>query len=254
MRLLPPRPDYGAAGVAATVYTALYLAGKDPVASGFAALLAAILVLPLLFMARELTVFRATRVLGPQEAGTVAEWIAEAGTAVGVREGITVLYAFRKGFGLQVMQLGQAVLDREESQFGIVQLMHRAAWNASPAATRTRKGRIVVAVPGRVMEFLYQLAGRSRGGVYMRVSSAGHVKLVYTIIKEIAKAANQGAGRVYLAYLATKAFVKMMLRGWIRIDDRLVQRIDKIVPPEPPWVRSKIARQLSEEARLAVAP
>ena len=250
---LPPKPDKGAVAAALLVIGVLKAVGFDWSSAIVAGIVVGIVILPFLFMAREFAVFRSRRELKPDEAGVVAEWIREAGYAAGVRSPITVLYTFRKGLGLQVVQLGAA--EREEAQLGLLQLLHRAAWSAMPAAARTKRGSILVAVPGRVMETLHQLMGRGRQGVYMRVETPGHVRLAYNIVKELVRAGNQGAGGVYAAYVATKALARMLMKGWIVLGEpSLAEEIDRIVPPEPWWVRRRVKQQLAEEASLAIRP
>ncbi len=250
---LPPKPDRGAAASALAAGLVLKALGLETASAVIGGIVVGIIVLPFLFMARELAVFRSRRELRPDEAGMVAEWIREAGIAVGVHSPITVLYTFRKGLGLQVMQLGSA--EREEAQLGLIQLLHRAAWSAMPAAAKTKKGSILVAVPARVMETLHQLMGRGRQGVYMRLERPGHVRLAYNIVKELARAGNQGASGVYAAYLATKALARMLMKGWIVIaEPDLAEKLDSLIPPEPWWVRRRVQQQLSEESSLTIAP
>jgi len=250
--VLPPRPDTGAAAAAALVAGLVYLASESLGAAIFAAMIAGLFAVPLLLLARELVLFRARRVLEPQEAGLVADWIAAASAAVGARE-VAVLYAYRRGAGIQVVQLG-SVVSQEEAQAGLLALLHRAAWNALPAATRTRRNRLVVAVPARIMEILYSLARRGRDGPYLELSTASHVRLAYGIVREIASAANRGAGRAYIAYLATKGFTKLLIAGRIRLAASLTERIDKLVPSEPWWVRRRVVHQLRDESSLSVTP
>jgi len=230
----------------------VYLASSSVGAAVFAAFIAGLFSLPLMLIARELALFRARRVLEPREAGVVAEWIAAAGAAVGAGE-VSVLYTYRRGAGIQVVQLGSAV-SQEEAQAGLLSLLHRAAWSALPAASVTRRGKLLVAVPARIMEMLYGLSGRGRDGPYLELSKSSHVRLVYGVLRELAGAANRGAGRVYTSYLATKAFTKMMLSGRIRLSPGMAGHVDTLVPWEPWWVRRRVRRQLEEEARLVVHP
>ncbi len=250
--VLPPRPDTGAAAAAALVAGLVYVASESLSAAVFAAMIAGLFAVPLLLLAREMVLFRARRVLEPQEAGMVADWIAAAGAAVGARD-VAVLYAYRRGAGIQVVQLGSAV-SQEEAQSGLLALLHRAAWNALPAATRTRRNKLIVAVPARIMEMLYSLARRGRDGPYLELTTASHVRLAYGVVREIAGAANRGASRTYTAYLATKAFTKLLLSGRIRLSAGLSERIDRLVPSEPWWVRRRVVQQLREESGLAVTP
>lgn len=253
--LLPPKPDKGSLAVAAVLFLALHYRGYDKGTALFVSLLTAVIVFPLLFMARELVLFRPRRVLDPKEAGLVAEWVQEAGSAVGFKGSIAVFYTFRRGLGLQVMQLGGVMLEREEAQAGLIQLIHRAAWSAMPAATRTSKGRLIVAIPAMVMEALHSVMGRGRSGVYLRVSNTSHLKLAYGLVKELVKAAaTQSLNRFYVAYLATKALARMVLQGWLRIDEVIAARIDSLIPPEPFWVRSRVRSQLEQEALLSLSP
>jgi hypothetical protein len=249
---LPPRPDIGAAAVAAAAAVAVYLASGSPGGAFFAGVIAGLFSLPLLLLAREFALFRARKVLEPREAGLVADWIAAAGAAVGAGD-VSVLYTYRRGAGIQVVQLGSTV-SQEEAQAGLLALLHRAAWSALPAAAVTRRGKLMVAVPARIMETLYALAGRGRDGPYLELRRAGHARLVYGVLRELAGAVNRGAGRAYTAYLATKAFARMMLAGRIRVAPGLVDRLDRMVPWEPWWVRRRVMRQLAEESGLAVQP
>lgn len=238
--------------VAAIVGGLVYAASESLSAALFVALIAGLFSLPLMLIARELALFRARRVLEPREAGVVAEWIAAAGAAVGAGE-VSVLYTYRRGAGIHVVQLGSAV-SQEEAQAGLLSLLHRAAWSALPAASVTRRGKLLVAVPARIMELLYAISGRGREGPYLELRGVGHVRLVYGLLRELAGAVNKGAGRVYTAYLATKAFTRMMLSGRIRLSPELVERVDTLVPWEPWWVRRRVRRQLEEEAGLVVEP
>jgi len=249
---LPPRPDVGAALVSAAVGLLVYVASRSPGAAVFAAFIAGLFSLPLMLLARELALFRARRVLEPGEAGVVAEWISAAGAAVGARD-VSVLYTYRRGAGIQVVQLGSSV-SQEEAQAGLFTLLHRAAWSALPAASVTRRGKLLVAVPARIMETLHGLTQRGRSGPYLELRGAGHVRLVYGLLRELAGAVNRGAGRVYTSYLATKAFTRMLLSGRIRLSPGLAQALDTLVPWEPWWVRRRVRRQLEEEARLVVQP
>ena len=97
--------------------------------------------------------------------------------------------------------------------------------------------------------------GRGRSGVYLNASRPGHLRLAYTVVRELARAANQrAASRVYIAYQATKAIAKMLMRGWIRVDPGLAERLDEVVPAEPWWVKRRVAKQLAEESMVAVKP
>jgi hypothetical protein len=249
---MPPRPDYGA--ILASLGTALllYLAGANTVAIFFVSFIIGMLSLPLLLMAREIILFKARKVLTPEQAGLVAEWIQEAGSSIG-HKNVVVLYAFRKGYNLQVVQLG-GMIAREEAQLGLLQLMHRAAWNAMPAAGRSIKGALIVAVPARIMELFYSLTGKSRHGVYIRATSISHIRLVYGLLKEMIRAAHQNMDRVYVAYVATKALTDMIVKGWLRLSDLIVDKIDEVIPPEPYWVKNKVKMQLAQEAAYSIEP
>ena len=249
---LPPRPDIGAAAVALVVGMAVYLGSHSLGGAFFAAVIAGLFSLPLLLVAREMTLFRARKILEPGEAGLVADWIAAASSAVGAKD-VSVLYTYRRGAGIQVVQLGSSV-SQEEAQAGLFALLHRAAWSALPAASLTRRGKLLVAVPARIMETLYSLTGRGRDGPYLELRRTSHVRLVYGVLREIAGAVNKGAGRAYTAYLATKAFARMLLTGRVRLAPDIAAKLDTLVPWEPWWIKRRIKRQLEEEASLAVTP
>ncbi len=249
---IPPRPDHGAVFASLATALLLYLAGASTIAIFFVSFIIGMLSLPLLLMAREIVLFKARKILTPEQAGLVAEWIQEAGSSIG-HKNVVVLYAFRKGYNLQVVQLG-GMIDKEEAQLGLLQLMHRAAWSAMPVAGRSIKGALIVAVPARIMELFYTLAGKSRHGVYIRATSTNHIRLVYGLLKEMVRAAHKNIDRVYVAYMATKALTNMIVRGWLRFSDLIIDKIDEIIPPEPYWVRNKVRMQLAQEATYSVEP
>lgn len=249
--LLPPRPDLGAVGVAAAA-AALILVGGSPL--GLAIVTGAVvgvIALPLFLLFREIALFHSRRVLRPEEAGLVAEWLQAAGAAVGAGS-VTVLYTYRRGAGLQVMQLGSTA-QGEHIQGSLLAHIHRAAWNALPAAFSSG-GRVYVAVPARIMEWLYSIAGKSRSTAYLRPHSKGEVKTVYRILRELAQAASRGASRLYTAYTATKAFTRLVVSGAIRLDPQIADKVDSLVPAEPPWIRHRVVKQLREEMANTIPP
>ncbi len=248
-----PRPDYGAAAVAVGVAVLVLATGGGPGAALFAAVIAGLFSAPLFLIAREITMFSTRRPLEPGEAEVVADWLRSAGAAVGARS-VTVLYAYRKGAGIQLVQLGGATGQGEAEQGGLLGLIHRSAWTGLPSAARTPSGGLLVAVPARIMDTMYRMAGRGREGSYLSLTSRSHVRLVYGTLREMADALNRGAGRLYAAYIATKAFTRLLVKGRIRLSPELAARVDSLVPVEPWWIRRRIRRQLMEEAALAVQP
>ncbi|ALL00963.1 hypothetical protein Pyrde_0915 [Pyrodictium delaneyi] len=252
--VLPPRPDIGAIAVAGAVIVLAVATGTPVGVALVTGIVVGVIALPILFLVREMALFHSKRPLRPEEAGVVAEWFSRASSIVGARE-VTVLYTYRRGAGLQVMQLGLAGNSRsnEALQGNLVALIHRAAWNALPAAL-SAGSRVYIAVPARIMEYLYRLSGRSRTTVYLHLHSREQVRMVYRILREIAQAVNRGAGRLYVAYMATKAFTRLLVAGAIRLDPGVAENIDSLVPAEPPWIRRSIARQLYEEALQSIEP
>jgi hypothetical protein len=60
--------------------------------------------------------------------------------------------------------------------------------------------------------------------------------------------------RVYVAYVATKALTDMIVKGWLRLSDLIVDKIDEVIPPEPYWVKNKVKMQLAQEAAYSIEP
>jgi len=249
--ILPPRPDIGAVAVALAVTGIVAAKNAPPSIALITGVVVGVIALPVLFLVREMVLFHSRKPLRPEEAGLVAEWLRKAGGAVGADE-VTVLYTYRRGAGLQVMQLGSPV-HGEALQGSLLALIHRAAWNALPAALSSGS-RVYIAVPARIMEWLYSISGRSRSSVYLHLRSRDQVRMVYHILRELAQAVNRGASRLYIAYMATKAFARLLVAGAIRLDPSLAEKVDSLVPVEPPWIRRSVARQLDEEAVQAIEP
>lgn len=235
-------------------------AGTSVAAAAIVAGIIGVIVLPAFLFVREVAVFSPTRILGPQEAGLVAEWFLKAARLLGIGS-LSIFYTYRKGAGLQVVQLsGSPVSSRHGEESGSVQgalavLIHRAAWHAMPAVTRLEKN-VFVAIPARIMETLYSLAGKGARGAYLSLHTRGHVKLVYKTLYELASAGQPRTGnnRVYTSYLATKTFTRMLVEGDIRISPELAEKIDSLVPVEPPWIRRRVLKQIEEESRAFIEP
>lgn len=231
-------------------------AGTGIAAAVIIAGIVGVMVLPVLMFIREVAVFSPTKVLEPREASVVAEWLLEAARSLGVN-GLTVFYTYRQGTGLQVVQLSGSPLPSKKGEGGVQSalavLVHKAAWHAMPAVMRVDK-TVYVAIPARIMETLYSLSGKGPRGAYLHLLNKNHVKLVYRTLYELAATTMQTSNRVYTAYLATKAFTKMLIRGTIRLSAELAQVIDDLIPLEPPWVRRKVVEQIRLEAMTAIEP
>lgn len=233
------------------------VAGTGIAAAIIIAGIVGIMVLPVLMFIREVAVFSPTKVLEPREAGIVAEWLLEAARSLGI-SGLAVFYTYRRGTGLQVVQLSGSPLPSKRDEGGGVQsalavLVHKAAWHAMPAVMRVDK-TVYVAIPARIMETLYSLSGKGPRGAYLHLLNKNHVKLVYRTLYELATTTLEANNRVYAAYLATKAFTKMLIKGAIRLSSELAQVIDDLVPMEPPWIRRKVIEQIQLEAITAIEP
>jgi len=231
-------------------------AGTSVAAAAIVAGIVGIMVLPVLMFVREVAVFSPTKVLEPREAGIVAEWLLEAARSLGVGS-LVVFYTYRRGTGLQVIQLSGSPLPSKKGNEGLQSalavLVHKAAWHAMPAVMKLDKA-VYVAIPARIMETLYSLAGKGPRGAYLYLGNKSHVKLVYKTLYELASTTLPGNNRVYAAYLATKAFTKMLISGSIRLSPELAQIIDELIPMEPPWIKSKVVEQIKLEALTAIEP
>lgn len=246
---IPPRPDYSALLLSASTATVLYLMGTDTTLILLISFIVGVTALPLFLIAREIILFGSKNSLSYEQVETVAEWIRELGLLLGYRN-VVVLYAFRKGLSLHVIQLGD--ISEEEAQAGLPHLIYRTIWSSVPAVRLSVKRSIIVVVPARIMETLYSLVEKSRRGIYLRATSVDHIKLVYRLLKEMIIAAYQKAGRVYVAYMATKALTDAIIKGLIRFSDTLIAEIDEAIPFEPYWVKARVKAQLAEESTYII--
>ena len=46
----------------------------------------------------------------------------------------------------------------------------------------------------------------------------------------------------------------MLISGSIRLSPELAQIIDRLIPMEPPWIKSKVVEQIRLEALTAIEP
>ncbi|ABM80890.1 hypothetical protein [Hyperthermus butylicus] len=251
--LTPPRPDIGALVVAVMVGALLVAAGKPTGLAFFLAAVAGLVALPILFLARELAVFHAGRKpLEPSKAGLVADWVAAVAREAGAQK-TSILYVYRRGVSLQVVQFGEPIARERNPRLeaGLTWLVHRAAWNGL-LATMLHRGLLIVALPARTMHMLYRLVGWDRHGPYVVLKGKEAVITVYRALREMLTALSQGANRAYIAYAATKLATRLLVRGLLRIDPTEAERLDALLPAEPPWVRWRVQRQLAEEAVEAI--
>jgi len=48
--------------------------------------------------------------------------------------------------------------------------------------------------------------------------------------------------------MSSKIFVKLMLKGSIRVDDSIIEKVK--LPFEPPWISVKVRKQLAQETAI----
>jgi len=233
---------------------ALLAAAGQPLGTAvFLGMVASVLSLPVLLLAREFALYSTRTPLPPERAGKVADWLSAVAREAGA-ERPTVLYVYRKGVAMQLVQFGEPLLvagenrgDRRRLEFSVAALVHRASWNGLAAASMLN-GRLIVAVPARTMNVLEGLAEAGRRGVRLRAETPGQLRTIYRIVRELVSAVNSTGSRLLAAYQATKLTAKLLLNGLLAVQGEALKNMDKLIPSEPPWIRWRVLRQLAEEA------
>jgi hypothetical protein len=226
----------------------------------FLGIVASILSLPILLLAREFALYSARTPLPPERAGKVADWLTAVAREAGA-EKPTILYVYRKGVAMRLVQFGEPILvagekeggDRRRVEFSIAALVHRASWNGLAAASILR-GRLIVAIPARTMNVLEPLAEMGRRGIRLRVETPSQLRTVYRIVKELTSALHTPESRLLAAYMATKLIAKLLLNGSLVVSGKALEEMDKLIPSEPPWIRRKVLKQLNEETIYTIQP
>ncbi len=243
--IAPPRPDYAAVLAASGVASVVYLASSDAGLAAAVAIVVGLLVFPLAFVARELAYL--ARDVDQSGASRVYEWVAGVASRLGVK-GVQLAYTVRTGVGgIQVVSLG-GTADPAGSR--ITAMLHRAAWHGAPVAEYSG-GRLLLVVPGLVMERLTSLAVREGKKVSMLVTSVADMKLVYSVLKSIARAIT--GSKPLAAYIASKLVPRLVTEGMIALaaSPRTLERLEKLMPFEDPITRFRVRRQLRLEQRLS---
>jgi hypothetical protein len=244
--LLIPRPDVGSLLVAAAVGSVAYLLGASAGASVLLALVSSVVALPILIVIREVQLFTSRDQVSENDVGMIAEWL-DAVTRAAGGGGAVTLYVYRKGTGLQVLQLGGDLRLDRGGNLAVAMLVHRAAWSGFTVAEPLHPGKLVVLLPAAVASLIRDIVERGGRGVYVTLKSQETAKMVYRIIKTIVSGLHRSASRAYVAYLATKVLAALLIRGRIRADEALAHKLDEIIPSEPFWIKKKVVEQLQLE-------
>ena len=223
----------------------------------FLAIVASILSVPILLLAREFSLYTTSKPLSPERAGRVADWILAVAREAGA-DRASILYIYRKGIAMQLVQYGEPLLvagskpaERRRLEFSLAALVHRASWNGLAAASLYRN-LLIVAVPARTMEELAYLTEPGRKGVKLEVETASELKRVYRLVKELVGALNPSSSGLLAAYTATKLIAQLILDGLLAVRGEALEKMDRLLPAEPWWVRRKVVKQLEEEATSVI--
>ncbi len=247
IRIVPPRPELVSALAAFTIGGLVYAATHDPAAGVVSAILIAIIVAPILIAMREFTLLSGSRNLSPEDVHPLLDWLVYAARLGGCKSSIAILYAVRRAAEIQLVYVSSSnIALGAGEEYGLAASIHRAAWQGRPVALE-RSGVVFLAIPTLLLERLVSMIEKRKAIPILRVRSISDAKLVYSMLREL-MAASRGLKGVQLAYHSYKLFTRLVLEGRLAIDWSIAEKLERLMPFEHFWVKSKVVRQVEEES------
>jgi len=217
-----------------------YVLSASPTLSLALAVMSSIIAIPLILAARSLILFRGE--VGVRDAEKVYKWLESIAREVESREAIVLVYPVRSAGGLQLVQLGHVI----QSSKPPIYLLHYVAWYGEPCAAKTRSV-IYVIFPTSVLARFAEKIKREFKGFAMYVDTVSDVKVVYKLVRNLVETA-LNVKRPIAAYISSKILVRLMLKGSIKVDSSVIEKVK--LPFEPPWISIKVRKQLAQETAI----
>jgi len=180
--------------------------------------------------------------VGVKDAEKVYKWLESIAREVKSREAIVLVYPIRSAGGLQLVQLGHVI----QSSRPPVYLLHYVAWYGEPYAARTRSV-IYIVFPTSILVRFAEKIKRELKGFTMYIDATSDVKAVYKLIRNLIET-TLNVRRPIAAYISSKIFVRLMLKGSIKVDSNVIEKVK--LPYEPPWISIRVRKQLAQEAAI----
>jgi len=204
------------------------------------AVISSIMAVPLILAARSLVLFRGE--VGVRDAEKVYKWLEAVVREVKSKEAIVLVYPIRSGGGLQLVQLGHII----QSSKPPIYLLHYAAWYGEPCVAKS-KSVIYVIFPTSVLVKFAEKIKKELKGFVMYVNTVSDVKVLYKLVRNLVEA-TLSVKRPVAAYISSKIFVRLMLKGSIKVDDNVIDKVK--LPFEPPWISVRVRKQLAQESAI----
>lgn len=240
MVILVPRPDVGGILIFLFVFALVYNMSASPALSLALATISSIIAVPLILTIRSLILFKGE--VGVKDAEKVYKWLETVVHEVKSKEAIVLVYPVRSTAGLQLVQLGHVLSSSKPP----IYLLHYAAWYGEPCAAKS-KSVIYVIFPTSVLLRFAEKIKRELKGFVMYADTLSDVKIVYKLVRNLVET-TLNVKRPIAAYMSSKIFVKLMLKGSIRVDDSIIEKVK--LPFEPPWISVKVRKQLAQETAI----
>ena len=81
----------------------------------------------------------------------------------------------------------------------------------------------------------------------MYIDTASDAKVVYKLVRNLVET-TLNVGRPIAAYISSKMFIRLMLRGSIKVGSDVIGKVR--LPFEPLWISIKVRKQLAQEAAI----
>ena len=222
------------------IFMLTYTLSSSPTLSLALATISSIIAVPLILAARSIFLFKGE--VGVKDAEKVYRWLESIAREVKSREAIVLVYPVRSAGGFQLVQLGHII----QSSRPPIYLLHYVAWYGEPYAAKTRSVIYVVFPTSILIRFAGKIK-RELGGFTMYVDTVSDVKAVYKLIRNLVET-TLNVGRPIAAYISSKMLVRLTLKGSIKVDGSVIEKVR--LPFEPPWISVKVRKQLAQEAAI----
>lgn len=240
MVILVPRPDVGGILIFLLIFTLTYILSTSLTLSLALATVSSIIAVPLILAVRSLFLFKGE--VDVKDAEKVYKWLESIAREVRSREAIVLVYPVRSAGGLQLVQLGHVI----QSSRPPVYLLHYVAWYGEPYAARTRSV-IYIVFPTSILVRFAEKIKREPKGFTMYIDTASDAKVVYKLVRNLVET-TLNVGRPIAAYISSKMFIRLMLRGSIKVGSNVIGKVR--LPFEPLWISIKVRKQLAQEAAI----
>jgi len=238
--ILVPRPDVGGVLTFLLVFMLVYGVSASPALSLALAAISSIMAVPLILAIRSLILFKGD--VDVKDAEKVYKWLEIVVREVRSKEAIVLVYPVRSAGGLQLVQLGHVISSSKPP----IYLLHYAAWYGEPYAAKS-KSVIYVVFPTSVLLRFSEKIKRELKGFVMYADTLSDVKIVYKLVRNLVETA-LNVKRPIAAYISSKIFVKLILKGSIRVDDNIIEKVK--LPFEPPWISVRVRKQFARETAI----